>query len=251
MIDMIAQAINGVPVFTPVEVSPDHIPIIVIGDFPNLVDPATWLPHVPGTYPVYLEVGGTGAIRHDALKALSSDPLKGAYLPIATRTREELSLLILALGQTHPVVLAGFGVGGLLALWAGADNRDAPIASIVSVNGAPNWEFLKERHPHYEWPNPEIKETLLNWDVSYRIPRIGSRSVLLIHGQDNRDIRPDWIEEFFLMALGVNPHASAKWAYHRIPGLSHCWSAGVQKSAPEQTALDLMERWIRNSLEKG
>lgn len=248
MVDLVAQSINGITVLTPEGVSLDQIPIIVVGDFPESFNPAVWQPNLPGTYPVYLEIGGPEHVRQEALNSLLSDPLHGAYLSAATRTREDLSHLVRTLGQSSQVVLTGFGVGGLLALWAAADNRDAPIASVITVNGAPNWEFLKDRYPHYAWPSAEIKDTISSWDVSYRIPRIGSRSVLLVHGQDNREIRSDWIEEFYLMALGVNRHASSKWAYHRIPGLAHHMSTGLQKTTAEQAAFDLMDRWIRTSL---
>lgn len=124
--------------------------------------------------------------------------------------------------EAGPSLLIGMGLGGLLALWACADWRDAPIRGVAAVGSTPHLEFLRDRHPYYHWPVASVKHTLSQWDVSYKVPRIGSRAVLLLHGDNDHEIGSNWIEEFFLLATGVSRWPE-NWEYHRIAGLTHTW----------------------------
>ncbi|PSR24789.1 MAG: hypothetical protein C7B43_18175 [Sulfobacillus benefaciens] len=192
--------------------------ILVISDFPDVVqgDLATQL-GLDGTDGVDAEIRTLrlGEMEGNA----SSDIFYAGYVKALTGARQQAGEWLLSVDQAW---LVGFGLGGLVALWAAADNRDAPIRGVAVIGGTPNFEFLKGRHPYYDWPADHVKKTLLDWDVSYKVPRIGNRAVLLLHGDDDREIGTNWIEEFFLLATGVSRWPD-NWEYHRIHGLGHQW----------------------------
>ncbi len=142
------------------------------------------------------------------------------YIQTLTAAREKAREW---LAHVESAWLIGFGLGGLVALWTAADLREAPIRGLVAIGSTPNFDFLKDRHPYYDWPKDRVKKTLLDWDVSYKVPRIGNRAVLLLHGDEDKQIGTNWIEEFFLLASGVSRWPD-NWEYHRIHGLGHYWN---------------------------
>ncbi|OLZ11950.1 hypothetical protein [Sulfobacillus thermosulfidooxidans] len=147
------------------------------------------------------------------------DVFYDGYIQVLTDARKHVGQWIDTIDSS---LLIGLGLGGLVALWACADNRQAPVRGIVAIGSTPHLEFLKDRHPYYDWPADTVKKTLLDWDVSYKVPRIGSRHVLLLHGDHDQVIGANWIEEFFLLATGVSRFPD-HWEYHRIRGLGHDW----------------------------
>lgn len=191
--------------------------ILIIPDFPEVAHPdlAMQLGLDGADDNVEIRTLTLGTMEHDARQ----DIFYEGYIKALTSAREQARDWLLGVKSAW---LIGFGLGGLAALWTAADQRDAPIYGVAAIGSTPNFDFLKDRHPYYDWPAENVKKTLLDWDVSYKVPRIGNRAVLLLHGDEDKEIGTNWIEEFYLLATGVSRWPD-KWEYHRIHGLGHNW----------------------------
>lgn len=216
--------------------------ILVIGDFPDN-HPEQGLRDLaairPGADWEYISLGTQGPDFY-------RDLFFGGYLATMQRARQYIAQKLADSPPGRRFAIIGRGLGGLVALWAAADNRTAPIQCVVSISSTPNLDYLKDKHPHYGWPADEVKKALLDWDVSYKVPRIGSRAVLLIHSDNDSEIRANWAEEFFLLATGVSKWPE-RWDYHRIPGLPHVWPGSLGE--PCREALSYTKQWVDQYLD--
>ncbi len=214
--------------------------VVVIGDFPETGQGLqNCAASVRGAEVEYLSLGAEGP-------QFSQDPLYQGYLPAMQQARQELARRLGAAGKDQRFALIGRGLGGLVALWAAADSRTAPVRALVAISSTPNLDYLKDKHPYYSWPADDVKKVLLDWDVSYKVPRIGPRAVLLIHSDNDPEIRANWAEEFFLLATGVSKWPQ-RWDYHRIPGLPHVWKDPLQE--PCRQAQAHVAEWLEQYLD--
>ncbi|CAB1128187.1 protein of unknown function [Candidatus Hydrogenisulfobacillus filiaventi] len=224
--------------------------VVVVPELgPRDAGPELWTPARPDRWVVaYWDLPLLRERREELLPKLVYEPLYSVYIPVWEAARREMAAVLEAWGE-RPVGLIGFGDGGMLAMWIAADNRARNVRAVVSVSGSPTLEFLKDRYPDAGWPAEEAKKTLGDWDITYRVPRIGSAAVLLLHGAQDHTLREDWDEEFYLMATTVTKYPE-RWDYRRLEGLPHDWrdAADPAQQAAVAEARAQVEAWLETYL---